>query len=419
MPESESVKPTNPRRTRRALQHERPDSTQPPAVEPEEIVEKTRKRGRTPSTKKQGLLLPRQLQKILVAAIIFSLGSISFIAFVLARDTTPPVIQSVSFSDMIGKSAAITWQTNEPATSQVVCGPDVCTPTEPDEALATNHFATLSDLKPNTRYQLILISRDKGGNEARLEIELTTPVQPYATSPMISGVKVFNITDSSATITWQTDRPATSQVEYGETDSYSLITPPDEELTTYHSITLTGLKPTNTYHFRVKTEDAGGNEAISEARTFITISTVAAAVEVAPELGKRAPDFTLPTLDDKQLSLGQFRGKMVMVNFWMTSCSACRNEMPYLQAIYDRWSHDDLAILAVNVGERAAFAQSFVDRQGLTFPALLDSDEAVSKIYQISSFPTTFFINADGIVREIKQGRFMSQSEIEDILKSL
>jgi len=333
MPESESVKPRTPRHTTR------PELTEPAqhrAVEQEEIVEKTRKRGRTPSTKKQGLLLPGQLQKILVAAIIFSLGSIGFIAFVLARDTTPPVIKSVSFSDMIGKSAAITWQTNEPATSQVVCGPDVCTSTEPDEALATNHFATLSDLKPNTRYQLILISRDKGGNEARLEIELTTPVQPYATPPMISGVKVFNATDSSATITWQTDRPATSQAEYGETDSYSLITPPNEELTTHHSITLTGLKPTNTYHIRVKSRDAGGNEAISEARTFITLSTGAAAVEVAPELGKRAPDFTLATLDGKQISLSQFRGKTLMVNFWMTSCSACATEMPYIQAVFDK-----------------------------------------------------------------------------------
>ncbi len=416
MPESENIKPRTPKYTTRP---ELTDPAQHRAVEPEEIVKKTQKRGRTPSTKKQGLLLPRQLQKILVAAIIFSLGSISFIAFVLARDTTPPVIQSVSFSDMIGKSAAITWQTNEPTTSQVVCGPDVCTPTEPDEALATNHFATLSDLKPNTRYQLILISRDKGGNEARLEIELTTPVQPYATPPMISGVKVFNITDSSATISWVTDKPATSQVEYGETDSYSLITPSDEELTTYHSITLTGLKPTNTYHFRVKTEDAGGNEVMSEGRTFTTLSAAAAAVEIGAEVGKRAPDFTLPTLDGKEVSLSQFRGKTVMVNFWQSSCSACRDEMPYLQAIYEKWPRDKLEILAISVGERAAFVQSFVDRQGLTFPALLDSDEAVSEIYQISSFPTTFFINADGIISEIKEGRFTGQFEIEDILKSL
>ncbi|MCX6008960.1 MAG: redoxin domain-containing protein, partial [Chloroflexi bacterium] len=346
MLENNSTKPRNPRRVRHG------------AVEPEEIVKKTQKRGRTPSTKKQGLLLPGQLQKILVAVIIFSLGSIGFIAFVLARDTTPPVIKSVSFSDMIGKSADITWQTNEPSTSQVVCGPDVCTPTEPDEALATNHFATLSDLKPNTRYQLILISRDKGGNEARLEIELTTPVQPYATPPMISGVKVFNITDSNATISWVTDKPATSQVEYGTTDAYGSTTPPDDELTTSHGVALTGLKPNTTYYFKVKSKDAGGNEVMSEGRTFTTLSAAAAAVEIGAEVGKRAPDFTLPTLDGKEVSLSQFRGKTVMVNFWQSSCSNCIEEMPYLQAIYNKWPHDKLEILAVSVGEKAAFVQS-------------------------------------------------------------
>ncbi|MCX6008534.1 MAG: TlpA disulfide reductase family protein, partial [Chloroflexi bacterium] len=169
--------------------------------------------------------------------------------------------------------------------------------------------------------------------------------------------------------------------------------------------------------------DKSGNEAKLEVELttppppYVPPPPIAA-VEVGPETGKRAPDFTLPTLDGKQLSLSQFRGKKVMVNFWQSSCSACRDEMPYLQAIYEKWPRDKLEILAISVGERAAFVQSFVDRQGLTFPALLDSDEAVSEIYQISSFPTTFFINADGIISEIKEGRFVSQFEIEDILKS-
>ena len=108
-----------------------------------------------------------------------------------------------------------------------------------------------------------------------------------------------------------------------------------------------------------------------------------------------------------------------MINFWQSSCSNCASEMPDIQAVFDKWSRDDLEILAVSVGERAAFVQSFVDSRGLTFPALLDLDEAVKDIYQISHFPTTFFINADGIVSEIKQGSFTSEPEIERILKSL
>ena len=264
-----------------------------------------------------------------------------------------------------------------------------------------------------------MISRDKGGNEASLEIELTTPLQPYANPPIISEVKVFNITDSSATITWQTDMPATSQVEYGTTNAYGSTTPSNNELTTSHNIALTGLKPSTTYYFETKSQGASGNEAASEAQTFITLSSAAAAIETGVEAGKRAPDFTLLTLDSKVLTLSQFRGKIVMVNFWQASCSACKDEMPYLQAIYQEWPRDKLEILAISVGDRAAFVRSFVDREGLTMPALLDSDEAVSEIYQISRFPTTFFINADGIIKGIKEGRFTSQFEIEDMLNSL
>jgi len=390
------------------------------AAGPEKIVEKTPKRDRRPPAKKKGSILSGRLQKILAAVIILCLCLVGSIIFILARDTTPPAIQQVSLSDMTESSAIITWQTDEPATSQVtIWDSEVYTSTEPEETLVTNHSATLSDLKSDTRYQLILISRDKGGNEARLEIELTTLVKPYAPPPIISEVKVFNITDSSATITWQTDRPATSHVEYGTTDAYDSTTPLNDELNTSHSVTLNGLKPSTTYYFKMKSQDASGNEATSEARTFITISSAAAAVEIGVEAGKRAPDFTLPTLDSKELSLSQFRGKTVMVNFWQESCSACRDEMPYLQAIYEKWPRDKLEILAVSVGERAVFVQIFVDRQGLTFPVLLDSDEAIGKIYQISTIPTTFFINDDGIIKGIKEGSFKSQLEIEGMLNSL
>jgi peroxiredoxin len=332
MLENESTQSTNPKRARRSSQRKRPDSTQPSAVEPEKWVEKTRKIGRRPATRKQGLIQLGPWQTVSIWAIILCLCLVGFIAFIFAfiRDTTPPVIQKASFSDINEKSTTITWQTDEPATTQVkICSSDICTSTEPDKPLVVSHSATLTDLKPDTAYNFTLISRDKSGNEAKLEIELITAPPPYVPQPPIS------------------------------------------------------------------------------------------AVEIGPEIGKRAPDFTLPTLDGKQLSLSQFRGKKVMVNFWQSSCSACRTEIPYIQAVYDRWSRDDLEILAVSVGERTAFVQSFVDRQGLTFPVLLDSDEAVSKTYQISSYPTTVFINADGIIKKMKDGRFSDESEIEDMLNSL
>src|SRR4030066_473650 len=180
---------------------------------------------------------------------------------------------------MTEATAVITWQTNEPATSQVeIWDSNVSAVTELDGAPVVNPSATLTDLKPDTSYRFTIISKDKRGNEARLEIELTTPPQLYVPPLVISEVKISNITDFSATITWQTDRPATSQVEYGETDSYGSIASANKEPATKHSSTLIGLKPKTAYHFIVKSKDTFGEEAASEDRAVITLSTTAAAV---------------------------------------------------------------------------------------------------------------------------------------------
>ncbi len=93
------------------------------------------------------------------------------------------------------------------------------------------------------------------------------------TPPVISGVEISGITETSATITWTTDEPATSHVEYGKTTDYGLTTTLDKELATSHSITLTELKPETTYHFRIKSVDEAGNEALSDDYTFTTKTT--------------------------------------------------------------------------------------------------------------------------------------------------
>lgn len=403
-----------------SVKSDKPQTAEHSDAKPEKAVKKTRKRGRRTPAKKQPVLPQGRFRNILAAAIVLCIGLLGIIIFLLANDTTPPIIQKVSVSDIVEASAVIVWQTDKPATSQVeIWDSSTSISTELDKTLVTNHSVTLTDLKLNTRYRFTVISKDKNGNKAELAIELTTPPQPYVPPLVVSEIIISNITDFSATITWQTNRPATSRIEYGETEAYGSVVPASKEPTTKHSITLIELKPKTSYHFIVKSKDTFGEEVASEDRTVITLSTTAAAIEVGTEIGKRAPDFTLPTMDGKELSLSQLRGKMVMVNFWKSSCSACTDEMPNIQAVYDRWSRDNLEILAVNIGERTAFVQSLVDSRGLTFPVLLDSDEAVSGIYQINDIPSTIFINAEGIISEIKQGSFTGEPEIERMLKSL
>lgn len=335
----------------------------------------------------------------------------------ITPDGTPPAIQNVSLSSITDTGAVVIWQTDEPATSQVmICDPDeVCTWTEPDETLASNHSVTLGDLDPNTTYHLTLISQDESENETIYERDFTTSAQADTTAPVISGVEVSGTTDIKATIEWSTDEEATSQVEYGITDAYGSTTTLDEELTTSHSVTLTDLEADTTYHFRVKSKDAGGNETTSDADQLKTLPTI----PVGHQVGNRAPPFTLQNLDGDDVTLSDFRGKIVVVNFWFVACGPCAAEMPHIQAVSDNRSADELAILGVNQMDDADAIRSFMDTEELTFPALLDSVGAVHANYSVSQAPTTFFIDTEGIIRTVQVGPFSSQEEIESILDSL
>jgi peroxiredoxin len=122
--------------------------------------------------------------------------------------------------------------------------------------------------------------------------------------------------------------------------------------------------------------------------------------------GFLAPDFELVTMDDEIVQLSNLRGKVVLVNFWASWCPPCRSEMPAMQQIYTEYGPDEFVILAINNGrqDNPSDAEQFVNEKGLTFPILLDSDGLVSALYQVHSLPTSFFIDREGIIREIVIG---------------
>lgn len=139
----------------------------------------------------------------------------------------------------------------------------------------------------------------------------------------------------------------------------------------------------------------------------------------APEVGKMAPDFELDTLDGQTLVLSQLKGKPVLVNFWATWCGPCRYEMPFLQQVYEEWPDDKLVLLAVNVGESSSDVSQFMQSQGFSFTVLLDSQAAVAQQYNVMGIPSTFFIDSDGVIQNIKVGVFQSHTEIEAILSKI
>jgi hypothetical protein len=202
-------------------------------------------------------------------------------------DLTAPVISDVTATDITATGATITWTTDEAATSQVEYGltaPGYSSTTTEDTTLVTSHSVTLTDLTSGTTYHYKVKSRDTDGSGLWAESEDYTFTTLDITAPVISQVSATGITQTSATITWTTDEAATSQVEYGLSDQYGSATTLDATTVTSHSVNLTGLTAGTTYHYRVKSQDASTNEAISADYTFTTSS-----IPVTP------PDTTPPT----------------------------------------------------------------------------------------------------------------------------
>lgn len=201
-------------------------------------------------------------------------------------DITPPVISSVSVA-ATGTSATITWLTNEAATSVVNYGTTAALgSTASDATLVTTHSVTLAGLTSGTTYYFEVGSADAAGNLATdnnngLLYSFTTIVD--TTPPVISSVYA-TATDTTATITWLTDEPATSIINYGTTTALG-STVSDSTLTTTHSITLTGLTASTTYYFEVQSADAAGNLTVNNngglLYSFTTTATPTNTLHVA------------------------------------------------------------------------------------------------------------------------------------------
>jgi len=117
-----------------------------------------------------------------------------------------------------------------------------------------------------------------------------------------------------------------------------------------------------------------------------------------------APDFTLKAAEGKNLRLKEQRGQVVLVNFWASWCGPCRQEMPHLNRLYDKYRASGFTLLAVNIDDDPRTAIATAAKMGLRFPVLLDTDKAVSKRYDLGSMPATVLIDRDGKARFLHRG---------------
>ncbi len=129
-------------------------------------------------------------------------------------------------------------------------------------------------------------------------------------------------------------------------------------------------------------------------------------------VGDPAPFFTLTTLDGQRVSLEQFIGKPVILNFWASWCEPCGMEMPFLQANFKKYEGAGLIVLGINASEKDSRqdVERFLEEHPVTFPILLDGDDSsVSRSYGIHGLPASFFIDSDGILRRIQIGAMLPE----------
>jgi peroxiredoxin len=159
-------------------------------------------------------------------------------------------------------------------------------------------------------------------------------------------------------------------------------------------------------------------------RMVVAATLVVAAGAATPALtpASTAPDFTLHAMSGPNLQLKDQRGRVVMVNFWATWCGPCRQEMPQLNRLYEKYRASGFVLLGVNVDDDSSKAAEVANKLGVTFPVLLDTDKKVSKLYDLSTMPSTVIIDREGKVRYVHRGYLTGyednyEKQIRELLK--
>jgi peroxiredoxin len=155
------------------------------------------------------------------------------------------------------------------------------------------------------------------------------------------------------------------------------------------------------------------------------IAVIAAALAIAlPALagpaGAPAPQFTLGARGGRDVSLTQYHGQVVMINFWASWCGPCRQEMPLLESIYKKYHKLGFTLLGVNVEPDSQAADEWLKVTPVTFPILYDKESKVSQLYEVAGMPSTVIIDRSGKLRVLHRGyKPGDENEYLDSIRSL
>ncbi|MDW3094863.1 MAG: TlpA disulfide reductase family protein [Gammaproteobacteria bacterium] len=151
------------------------------------------------------------------------------------------------------------------------------------------------------------------------------------------------------------------------------------------------------------------NKIVTKSNLLILIAlaclgSMSALIASSDLLGKPAPDFTLRSDQGDNKKLSEYRGKVVLINFWASWCGPCQQELPKLSELRDLHDEYDFELLAVNIDEEPEKAIRLAKKLGINFPILFDESKKVSKLYDIDAMPMTILVDRNGEIRYMHRG---------------
>ena len=127
-------------------------------------------------------------------------------------------------------------------------------------------------------------------------------------------------------------------------------------------------------------------------------------LDTTGDVGQLAPEFSTDSVGGGPLRLADYRNQVVLLNFWATWCVPCRAEMPEIESTYQSYRERGFQVLAVNVQESETQIKPFLNELNLTFPALLDRDASIARLYRARALPSSFLIDRQGVVQYVRVG---------------
>ena len=146
--------------------------------------------------------------------------------------------------------------------------------------------------------------------------------------------------------------------------------------------------------------------------TLAAVMVLLATTTIAATAETPAPDFTLKSNSGENIRLREFRGEVVLINFWASWCGPCRQEMPILSELHDKYQAMGFTVLGVNVEENSDAARKLLQDMPVNFPVLFDNDSSVSRQYDVAAMPSTVLVDRNGNMRFLHKGY---KSGLEDI----